>query len=454
MLRDSVLRRTPVKLALAVAATVVAAYLIAITLAYVLMRDELTKRQDQRISEIFALLSANSDQGGDSDLAEAVRTQIAAARDSSMLFALRGADGGVLAANVPAITLPLGWSDQPPGVFGRPGDVPYRVLVGTVGADQLLIGIDYTDLDALRETIQAAMIWSSVFALIAALGGGTLIATRVQRRLAEVENTMRRVADGDLSARLPLTAGDDDIDRVSGQVNTALERLSGLVEGMRQVSSDIAHDLRTPLNRLRMQLTEAADLTERGRDARPALAAAMAESDAISGTFSALLRIAQIEAGARRERFTSVDLRAVLTSVTEVYTDVAEDAGMTLQSQIPPAEAWISGDAELLTQCFANLIENAIRHCPKGSHIFCALRITDGRVTATVTDNGPGIPHDEREKVLRRLYRLERSLTTSGSGLGLSLVKAVADLHGATLLLGDAGPGLVVHLDFPARPSA
>lgn len=449
MRRDNLLRRTPVRLALAFAVLVVAAYLLAAALAYGLMRQQLTKRQDERIGEVFSLLAANADQGSDPDLIESVRTQIAAAPGATTLFQLRAADGTVLAANIPPVSLPDGWSDHPPDFFGRDGDTPFRVLVGKAGADRLLVGNDYSELDALRDTIQTAMLWSSVFALIVALGGGTLIALRVRRRLVLVERTMSRVAAGDLAARLPLTEADDDIDRVSRQVNAALTRLAALVEGMRQVSTDIAHDLRTPLNRLRMRISDAAEAAERGADTRPALEAAMAESAAISETFSALLRIAQIEAGARRERFAPVDLARVVADVAEVYVNVAEDVGLTLMHVADAAPIWIRGDRELLTQAFANLIENAIRHCPRGSRIRCSAAIEGGMALARIADDGPGIPEAERSNVLRRLYRLQRSRTTPGSGLGLSLVKAVADLHGARLTLGDAAPGLEVRLDFP-----
>lgn len=449
VLRDSLIRRTPVRLALVFALLVVAAYLLAAASAYTLMRQELAKRQDQRINELFTLLTSNSDQNGDPDLAEAVRAQIGAMRDGTTIYELRGPDEHVMAANIPPVTVPMGWSDQPPQVFGRSGDIPFRVRVGRVHGDLLLVGIDYSDVDALRETIQTAMLWSSLFALAVALGGGGFIALRVRRRLVLVTRTLDRVANGDLTARLPLTVADDDIDRVSRQVNATLERLSALVDGMRTVSTDIAHDLRTPLNRLRMLVSDALEANARGDDPHGALEAALAQGDAIGNTFSALLRIAQIEAGARRERFGPVDLAQIMTSVVEIYADVAEDAGMTLGTREAVAPCWVRGDPELLVQALVNLIENAIRHCPRGTAILCAVTLDKEHITLEVADNGPGIPEAERGNVLRRLYRLQRSRTTPGSGLGLSLVKAVADLHTATLLLGDAGPGLQVRIAFP-----
>ena len=174
----------------------------------------------------------------------------------------------------------------------------------------------------------------------------------------------------------------------------------------------------------------------------------MTESDTINQTFSALLRIAQIEGGVRRDHFAPLDLASVMSNLVEIYTEVAEDACMALRCLVD-TPALILGDKELLTQAFANLIENAIRHCPQGTQIVCQITTVQDQVTASVADNGPGIPIQERELVLRRLYRLEKSRTTQGSGLGLSLVKAVADLHGAELSLSDAVPGLVVKLVLP-----
>ncbi len=447
--RDNLLRRTPVRLALAFTLVVASAYLIAMVLAYGLIREQLTHQQDVRISEVFGLLSANADRHSDADLVEAVRTQIAAAKSGHSLFLLRAPDGAVLTANVPAVDVPKGWSNQPPQVFGRTGDVPFRVYNGRIGRFQVLVARDYTELDLLRETIQSAMVWSSLFALVVALGGGIVIALRMQRRLTRIERTMDRVAEGDLAARLPLTPRDDDIDRVADQVNAALGRLQALVEGMRQVSADIAHELRSPLNRLRMRINEAAETTERGADPAPALAAAISESAAIERTFSALLRIAQIEAGTRRERFAPVDLVTLAGNVADVYADVAEDAGMRLECLCAPGPLRVNGDTELLTQTIANLLENAIRHCPAGTNIRCRVGAGVRGISLSVADDGPGIPADERDRVLHRLYRLERSRTTAGSGLGLSLVKAVADLHGAALSLSDARPGLRVTLEFP-----
>ncbi len=261
---------------------------------------------------------------------------------------------------------------------------------------------------------------------------------------------MTAVSHGALDTRIPLKGNGDDIDLVSRQINDALERLSTLVETMRQVSSDIAHELKTPLNRLKLYIEEAGDREEAGLDAGVSIASARDEADQINATFEALLQISQIEAGARKSRFRQVNLTDVLSTIAEIYTVVAEDAGMTLVHAIDAqTEVHIHGDRELLTQLFVNLVENAIRHCPAGAEITLRLDVDERLAVARVADTGTGIPEDEHERVFRRLYRLDKSRTTQGSGLGLSLVRAVADLHEGRVELSDNQPGLRVDVMLP-----
>jgi signal transduction histidine kinase len=233
-------------------------------------------------------------------------------------------------------------------------------------------------------------------------------------------------------------------------MNRALDRLSGLVEGMRQVSTDIAHDLKTPLNRLKMTVEQAIQQSESGQETLALLLEARAEADHINATFEALLRVSQIEAGARKTRFKRVDLSAIVASVAEIYGDVAIDNGQSIQFDPSSSPSqWVQGDPELLTQMFVNIVENAITHCPAGTVIAIGSSVDGNSPRAVVADNGPGIPPEERELVFRRLYRLDKSRTTPGSGLGLSLVKAIAELHGALVLLEDNQPGLTVVVQFP-----
>jgi signal transduction histidine kinase len=248
----------------------------------------------------------------------------------------------------------------------------------------------------------------------------------------------------------------DDIDDVSMQVNRALERLQSLVEGMRQVTNDVAHELKTPLNRLQIILETADNKSASGETISRELLDARTELIQINETFEALLRIAQIEAGARKARFTDIDLDAVVDTIWEIYAEVAEDQGMSLavKKTLQGPGGFVHGDSELLTQMFANLVENALRHCPRGTSVELSVWRDHDRILATVSDNGPGIPLEEHEKVFRSLYRLDKSRSTPGTGLGLSLVRTIAELHGATVTLANRSPGLLVTVDFPALRQA
>jgi signal transduction histidine kinase len=447
------IRHSSFRLALMFTLFIVTTLVLAGGVGFGLMHAQLTSRQDARVMEMFRSLELAMTAGDQRDLVEAVTSRIAASPDLASIYLLKDRAGHVLASNLHGIDPKVGWSTVAADIAGVTTNYPYRVFTGTSGTYTLSVGLTDADLDDLREIMAGALGWSALVALIVALGIGAILAARMDKRLAAVDQTMNRVAHGDLTARLALSGRGDDLDHIATMINGALARLEGVVEAMRQVSADIAHDLRTPLNRLRIRIEAAATKAGAGQSNTDDLGAALTEADQISETFSALLRIAQIEAGSRKSKFQTLDLAALLRNVTDVYREVAEDEGQVL-TVAPLGPARINGDAELLTQMFANLIENAIRHCPVGTAITCELAETGGQVCVTVADTGPGIPEAERENVLRRLYRLEKSRTSPGSGLGLSLVRAIADLHEAPLTLGDTDvakrTGLKVQIRFPA----
>lgn len=453
MRRDSLLRSTPFRLALVFGTLFVAAFLLAGFVAFHLIGKELDARYDGRVREMFRVIADTYATNDTEDLVDATRVHIAATPGRQRVFLLQGPDGEVLAGNMPSRSLPDGWSFWSGKALGIDGDYSYRMFAGGVGPNRLVVGTSDEETVELEEIVLASFGWASILVVGLAIGGGALLASRAQRRLDAVRDTMGRVAHGELDARLPLLGRGDDIDLLSRDINEALERLSTTVEGVRQVSSDIAHDLKTPLNRLKMTLDDALWKQEHGRAVAAELEAASVEADRINQTFEALLRIAQIEAGARRARFTDCDLGDLLDSLADVYRDVADDMGRTLTVEIDSRERRaVSGDAELLTQMYANLVENAIRHCPAGSTIKLALVMDGDSIITKVEDNGPGIPEHEHEKVFQRLYRLDKSRSSSGTGLGLSLVKAIAELHGARITLSDAQPGLAVMVSFREGP--
>ena len=446
-------RRTSFRLAMTMTVAIVAVLLLAGGIGFGLMHEQLTSRQDSRVTEMFRSLEQAMVAGDERDLIEIITSRIAASPQQSSIYLLKDQTGRVLAANIQGMDQPPGWSTVPAGLEGITGHYAYRVFSGTSGNYTLSVGLTNADLDDLGDILAGSLGWSALTVLIAAVGIGAVLATRMDKRLAQVDHTMNRVAHGDFAARLDLSGRGDDLDQIAATINAALARLEGLVEAMRQVSADIAHDLRTPLNRLRIRIEKASTLVEAGQPMADELAIALTEADQINETFSALLRIAQIESGSRKAGFRPLDLVKLLGDVVEIYRAVAEDAGQSLTAAANVAGR-INGDPELLTQMFVNLIENAIRYCPAGTVITCAVTETAGNVRVCISDSGAGIPVAERENVQRRLYRLEKSRTTPGSGLGLSLVRAIADLHQASVTLRDTdaaqGMGLTVEVSFPA----
>ncbi|TGV08787.1 HAMP domain-containing protein [Mesorhizobium sp. M8A.F.Ca.ET.173.01.1.1] len=444
------LRSTPFRLALTFAFLFMLAFVLAGAIVYQMMSADLAEQLDDTIKETYAVIASAYADNDPKELVETVESHATRSPKKEQLFSLTDAAGNRLAGNFTAAGLPDGFSMFGAEMPGMPPDTEYRAYSGSVGADTLTIAFSLSETEELETIMLMSFGWATLIITGLAVTGGALLASRVQRRLDGIAATMVDVSHGRLDTRIPLTGKGDDIDIVSSQVNAALDRLSALVEGMKQVSADIAHDLKTPLNRLQMILESAADKAARRQDVSDDLADARSEGHQINETFDALLRIAQIEAGARKARFTDVDLGEILQTIAEIYTDVAEDDGKVLSpTQLNEMVDRVHGDRELLTQMFANLVENALRHCPPGTTINLTVTRRGERVLASVADNGPGIPPGEREKVFQRLYRLDHSRSTPGSGLGLSLVRAIADLHGATIALEDRKPGLAVVVSFP-----
>ncbi len=334
---------------------------------------------------------------------------------------------------------------------GRPlSEDGYFPLIERKAGGILILAESRTPLKELGETFLALLLLSLAPTVLISLGAGAIIATRARRRVDLIEATLGRLSEGALDARIPLEPGrKDDLARIGAQVNRMAAAQEASTEALRQVSADIAHDLKTPLQRMTVLLHDLRDsLPEDGAEA--ALAdRAIAEAEGAVGVFHALLQIAQIEGGGARAGFVSVDLARTAAEITELYTPSAEESGRRIGLTCPEGPALVSGNKGLIGQALANLIENALRHTPAGTDIDITVRRIDGTLELAVADHGPGIPVEERDKVLRRLYRLERSRSTPGNGLGLALVSATAALHGADLILGDNVPGLIVTLRFP-----
>lgn len=372
---------------------------------------------------------------------------------SSFGYHLATIDGAPIAGNVSSGATSAGWLDVHADELGIESDESYRFYTTEMGDYLLSTGRSVSELDEMRSHTLSNFLITFFATSVLALIGGAILASRSHSRVRSIVSSMDSVAGGNLNARLPISERGDDIDNLASNMNDALVLLQQQIDGMKQVSTNIAHDLKTPLNRLYIKIEEAAAASAAGKPVQDKLDEAIDEAGIINGTFEALLRIAQIEAGARKAQFIGMDLLPTIQTAVEVYEAVVEEHGQTLSLQLDKsveenAGLHLLGDKDLLLQMIVNIIENSIRHCPAGTHIVMSAGIVNSIVWISVCDNGPGIPEDEREKVFKRLYRLDASRTTQGSGLGLSLVKAVADLHCGSVSLEDNNPGLCLKVTF------
>ena len=455
MISNDFFKRTPVRLAGAFAVLFALTVIALVTVLYFTLVSELDAAIRQHVEEMSDTLKAIDRQQGFDDLAAVVAEEAESVRDFDSLFLLRAEDGAFRAGNVQNVRLFNGWGELDrswlPMVAdkGNPDDRFFAIWT-PVSKGHLLVGGSDREIREVRRILLHGLGWALVATLLLAVGSATYLARRAQQKIDVFATTLSKVSRGEISERVPVTASHDDLDHVAAQINATLAHLQKLIESVNQASSDIAHDLKKPIGRLRRRLELALGSADDADAFRTQVEQSLAELDSIVETFEALLRITQLEAGARRARFTRVELGAVLADIADIYEPVAEESGDRLVSTVAVAErAEVTGDRELLTQLFANLIENAIRHSPQGTRIEVGLTQRGEHHVAFVADNGPGIPTDERDNVFRRLYRLERERTTPGSGLGLSLVAAIAELHGAAVELDDNAPGLRVEVSFP-----
>ncbi|MDD9983959.1 MAG: HAMP domain-containing sensor histidine kinase [Gammaproteobacteria bacterium] len=309
----------------------------------------------------------------------------------------------------------------------------------------LLVGRNMRDFEEMRSAIFRTVAWGIVIAAALALVIAWWLRRSVVARIESINRTSRRIMEGELSERIESQGSGDEFDELVTNLNAMLERIETLMDDVRRVSDNVAHDLRTPLGRLRTRLERLRDAGDGGASTELA-EAALGEADQMLATFNALLRIARIETRQRRHAFSRVDLATIGDDVADLYAPIAESRDITFRHS--GIAAPVDGDADLLFQSLANLLDNAMKYTPEGGSVTLHVTSDDDAVTVVVADTGPGVPPGEREAVLRRFYRLEPARSTPGSGLGLSLVAAVVQLHEATMALEDNDPGLVVRLRF------
>jgi signal transduction histidine kinase len=388
-------------------------------------------------------------------------------RPGSSIYLVTSPTGEGIAGNIGALA---------PGILDRPGwiETAYRRSEEKEAADnqalarvfvlpggfRLLVGRDLEERERVYSIVESAGRWSVAVVIILGIGGGVFVSRRVLTRIDAMTQTAQTIMAGNLSGRLPVGKSGDELDRLAVNLNDMLERIEALMQGLKEVSDNVAHDLKTPLTRLHNRCEEALRTAKTEREFRSALEETIAESNEIIRTFNALLLIARTESGGVRDNMTEFDAADVVRDVAELYEPVAEEAGLELKVDAAPTP--MKGNRELVSQALANLLDNAIKYAaPAGipvngapAEVSIVSGEADGSIRLSVGDHGPGIPETDRERVVGRFVRLEQSRTKPGSGLGLSLASAVARLHGGKLTLEENAPGLRVTLDLPRSQGA
>ena len=312
----------------------------------------------------------------------------------------------------------------------------------------LLVGRDAAPRAELRDLLARTLGWALLLIMLLSVAGAWLVRRLFHRMLSHVSATAAAISAGDLSPRVRLSGRGDEFDRLAETINDMLDRIGRLMDGVRQVSNAIAHDLRTPITRARARLEDAAAHAHTAGELKAEIQHAMADLDGITAVFQALLRISEIEAGARRSAFTELDVAPLLRDLAELYAAVAEEQGLRLEVVVADALP-LRGDRELIQQAVANLIDNALKFSPPGGVVRLVGERAAGAVRLLVEDEGPGIPPVDRDRATERFFRGEAARHTPGFGLGLTLVRAVAQLHGGSLALEAGGPGLRAVLGLP-----
>lgn len=449
MIRGKIFKTAAFRLAAAYAALFAISVSILFAVVYIVLEDYSSGQIRSAVAADAATLMDEVRTDGLDRVASIIDARVAAGRDEAH-YVLLSADGRRLAGDLPADVASEGWRTFADPIADGDDEGERLIALGSPLSDGalLVVGHQMDERDELLSVLILAFSIAGLLSIALALGAGLVLSRAFLGRIDNFNRTATQIMQGRLDERVPLQGSGDEFDRLAENVNAMLSRIQHLMESMRQVSSDVAHDLRTPLSRLRQGLELANRKATNLDEFRHAVDRALGETDDILATFAALLRIAQIEAGSRKAGFTTVDLSGAFQAIEEAYAAVIEDSGRRLQTSIEPGIAF-RGDRELIIQMLSNLLDNAIRHTPPKSLVTMTLRRAPGGAVACVADNGEGIPESERAKVLKRFYRLEHSRTTNGNGLGLALVSAIAELHGIELQLYDNKPGLAVRMSFP-----
>ena len=396
-------------------------------------------------------LSEQFNQRGTIGLIEAVDRRSAQSRSTRGLYLVVRADLSRVTGNLSrwpdTIADADGWITFPVEFGEGEGDLGRARIFRLGGGLRLLVGRDIRERQEITALIRRSLAWGVGLAALLSLGGGLLLSRSVLGQIESINETSQQIISGNLGRRVPQSGTGDEFDQLAQNLNLMLARIEDLIAGMKQVTDNVAHDLRSPLTRLRSRL-EVALMRPRDPDTyRQALESSISETDQLLRTFNALLRIGYVESGAPRDAFAVIDLGDLVHDVEELYAPVIEEHGLTLFTDVTK-NLKIRGDRDLLVQAVINLLDNAIKYAASGREILLTTKATESGACLRVADRGPGIPVEKRAEVLQRFHRLDSSRAQPGNGLGLSLVAAVAKLHDADLVLGENAPGLAVDLEF------
>lgn len=450
---SNLLKSLPFRLVLAFTALYVVCFSVGAYMYVMDLQKRMQQSMDQTIVQKHSQISALYENEG----VEAVENMMAMNNDDPFKtrygYHISTLSGESISANMPARTNETGFEYVSTDV--EVGET-LRFYTHTHDDYILSLGRSIPDASGITGKLLLYCLPNLIWPVLLALLGGVFLAHRSHLRVQSIVNSMDRVAKGDLDARLPISKHADAIDDLSTNMNGTLDLLAQQIHGMKQVGCNMAHDLKTPLNRLYGKIEKAADNVDNVDQVQINLDDALEEADQLNGMIESLLRISQIEAGARKSQFVDTNLLSTVESACEIYEAVADDKNQTITLNVNnsvdgPDGFSLPGDKNLLLQMTVNVLENAIGHCPEGAKIDVNAAAHGDEITLSICDNGAGIPADERDRVFDRLYRLEKSRTTKGAGVGLSFVKAIVELHGGRVSLRDNMPGLCVDITFTKK---
>jgi signal transduction histidine kinase len=425
------LKNRSAKIAGLYAVALILSFVVLGTLTVLLADAALHRQLDQKISAEMQRLITIETTGGIAALAETT--------DKAMLFRYLDKNNNLLLGNFKHVPPHLGWADvsiETTGAHEQPDR--FRVLTQILGEGEISVASDLDEIENIRDTLTGAFITAGLVAALLAMIGSMWLGHYTAKSINQLATTAEAITAGELNQRMSTNHGEDGFDRLSATLNNMLDRNAELLEQQKQVTSDIAHDIRTPLARLRQILEQGGNET------------ALKEADRLLDILNSLLRIAELGEGARHAAFSKLDLGALAAQVVEAYASNFEESGRSIALEAKQLY-WVEGDKTLLLQLMSNLLENVLAHTPAGTKAIIAIAADAGQIEFSVSDSGLGVSETDLKNIFKRFYRAQKSRTTPGNGLGLALVAAIAKLHGAEVKAERLQPGLKIAVIWPNK---